>query len=203
MISVTTGDTLQRPAAYRQLWSGLLSDPVYGDLCVKSVQERKRVGGMCFVAQGNETPESGPVEIMLYILLPELLYNNVNKELHLLELYSSARASRNSQKCYKIFFARSIFAQTVDLLILSLTIYLYASFRYSFRYCTIVLFAFEQCLDKTQRVARVISATTGGTLKRCQVITGWIWVLLRAASTDGINKSIRQTIELCFFSGSS
>jgi hypothetical protein len=30
----------------------------------------------------------------------KLLYNNVNKELHLQELYSSARASRNSQKCF-------------------------------------------------------------------------------------------------------
>jgi hypothetical protein len=31
------------------------------------------------------------------------LYNNVNKELHLQELYSSARASRNSQKCFEMF----------------------------------------------------------------------------------------------------
>jgi len=54
----------------------------------------------------------------------ELLYNNVNKELHLQELYSSVRASRNSQKCFGIFFAGSIFAQTVDLLILALTVYL-------------------------------------------------------------------------------
>src|SRR5690606_6370349 len=36
-------------------------------------------------------------------LLSELLYNNVNKELHLQELYSSARASRNSQKCFEMF----------------------------------------------------------------------------------------------------
>jgi len=48
------------------------------------------------------------------------LYNNVNKELHLQELYSSARASRNSQKCFEIFFVWSIFAQAVDLLILAL-----------------------------------------------------------------------------------
>ena len=74
--------------------------------------------------QEPETPEPGPAEIMPNILLPELLYNNVNKELHLQELYSSVRASRNSQKCFKIFLAGSIFAQTVDLLILALTVYL-------------------------------------------------------------------------------
>jgi len=52
------------------------------------------------------------------------LYNNGNKELHLQELYSSARASRNSQKCFESIFAGSIFAQTVDLLILALTVHL-------------------------------------------------------------------------------
>jgi hypothetical protein len=60
----------------------------------------------------------------VHTLLIERLYNNVNKELYLLELYSSARASRNSQKCFEIFLAGSIFAQTVDLLILALTVYL-------------------------------------------------------------------------------
>jgi len=59
----------------------------------------KRVIVMCFVAQGNETPKAGPAGIVF----GELLYNNGNKELHLQELYSSARASRNSQKCFEIF----------------------------------------------------------------------------------------------------
>ena len=55
---------LQRSAAYKQLWSGIMSGPGYGDLCVKTVQERKRAVRMCFVAQGNETPEPGPAGIM-------------------------------------------------------------------------------------------------------------------------------------------
>ena len=65
-------------------------------------------------------------------LLSELLYNNVNKELHLQELYSSARASRNSQKCFEMFLYEAFFAQTVDLLVLALTVYLKLHFRYSF-----------------------------------------------------------------------
>jgi|GEM_PF-1284607 len=39
-----------------------MSDPRYGDRCVKTVQKRKRVIGMCFAARGNETPESEPAE---------------------------------------------------------------------------------------------------------------------------------------------
>jgi len=35
VFSVTTGDMLQRPAAYRQLWGGLMSGLGYGDLCAK------------------------------------------------------------------------------------------------------------------------------------------------------------------------
>jgi len=35
VFSVTPGDMLQRPAAYRQMRSGLMSDPGYGDHCVK------------------------------------------------------------------------------------------------------------------------------------------------------------------------
>jgi len=41
-----------------------MSGPGYGDRCVKTVPERKRAFGMCFVARGNETPEPGPAEIM-------------------------------------------------------------------------------------------------------------------------------------------
>ena len=37
VLSVTMGDKLQRPAAYKQLWSVIMSDPEYGDLCVKTV----------------------------------------------------------------------------------------------------------------------------------------------------------------------
>jgi hypothetical protein len=99
VFSVTPGDMLQRPAANRILRSGLMSDPGYGDLYVKINHDLKRVVGRCFVAQVNETSEAGPAEIMF----GELLYNNVNKELHLQELYSSARASRNSQKCFEKF----------------------------------------------------------------------------------------------------
>jgi len=43
VFSVTTGDMLQSPAANQQLWSGLMSDPGYGDLCVINVQVLKRV----------------------------------------------------------------------------------------------------------------------------------------------------------------
>jgi len=32
VFSVTTGDMLQRPTAYRQMWGGLMSGPEYGDL---------------------------------------------------------------------------------------------------------------------------------------------------------------------------
>ena len=35
VFSVTTGDMLQRTAAYRQLGSGFMSGPGYGDLCAK------------------------------------------------------------------------------------------------------------------------------------------------------------------------
>jgi len=34
VLSVTTGDMLQRLTAFRQLWNVLMSDPGYGDLCV-------------------------------------------------------------------------------------------------------------------------------------------------------------------------
>jgi len=53
MLSVTTGDMLQHPAAYRQLWSGLMSDPGYGDLFLKNEQDLERVVGTCFVAPGT------------------------------------------------------------------------------------------------------------------------------------------------------
>jgi len=33
-----------------------MSDPGYGDLCVKNIQDPERVIVMCFVTQGNETP---------------------------------------------------------------------------------------------------------------------------------------------------
>jgi hypothetical protein len=42
------------------MWSGLMSDPGYGDLCVINVQDLKRVIVMCFVEQVNETPEAKP-----------------------------------------------------------------------------------------------------------------------------------------------
>ena len=64
VFSVTQGDMLQRPATIRQIWSGLMSDPEYGDLCAKIYTNPKRVVVMCFVDQGNETPEAGPAEIM-------------------------------------------------------------------------------------------------------------------------------------------
>jgi hypothetical protein len=35
VFSVTMGGMLQRTAAYRQLGSGFMSDPGYGDLCAK------------------------------------------------------------------------------------------------------------------------------------------------------------------------
>jgi hypothetical protein len=41
-----------------------MSDPEYGDLCAKIYTNPKRVVVMCFVDQGNETPEAGPVGIM-------------------------------------------------------------------------------------------------------------------------------------------
>ena len=63
VLSVTTGDMLQSPAAYKYLWSGIMSGPGYGDRCAKTVQKRKRAIGICFVAQGNETPEPGPAGI--------------------------------------------------------------------------------------------------------------------------------------------
>jgi len=64
VLSVTPGGMLQSPAAYKQRWSGIMSDPGYGDRCVKTVQEQKRAISMCFAAQGNETPGPGPAEIM-------------------------------------------------------------------------------------------------------------------------------------------
>jgi len=64
VLSVTPGDTLQRHAAHRQLWSGLMSGPGYGDLCAKNAQDLERLIVLCFVAQGNETPEAGPAEIL-------------------------------------------------------------------------------------------------------------------------------------------
>jgi len=63
LLSVTTGGMLRSPAAYKQLWSVYMSDPGYGDRCVKTVPERKRAISMYFAAQGNETPEPGPAEI--------------------------------------------------------------------------------------------------------------------------------------------
>ncbi|HEY8499337.1 MAG TPA: hypothetical protein VIL89_01845 [Clostridia bacterium] len=64
MFSVTPGDMLQRPAAYRWLWSGLMSGSGYGDLYAKNNTDLLRVIGTCFVAQGNETPEAGPAGIV-------------------------------------------------------------------------------------------------------------------------------------------
>ena len=51
VFSVTPGDMLQRPAAYRQMWSGLMSDPGYGDLYVKINHDLKRVVGRCETAE--------------------------------------------------------------------------------------------------------------------------------------------------------
>jgi hypothetical protein len=64
VFSVTPGDMLQRPATIRQIWSGLMSDPEYGDLYAKIYTNPKRAVVMCFVAQGNETPEAGPAGIV-------------------------------------------------------------------------------------------------------------------------------------------
>jgi len=66
VFSVTKGDMLQRPAAYRQMWSGLMSDPGYGDLSANVNHDLKRVVGKCFVVQGNETPEAGPAKTVSY-----------------------------------------------------------------------------------------------------------------------------------------
>jgi hypothetical protein len=41
-----------------------MSDPEYGDLCAKIYTNPKRVVVMCFVDQGNETPEAGPAGIV-------------------------------------------------------------------------------------------------------------------------------------------
>jgi len=67
------------------------------------------------------------------------LYNNVNKELHLQELYSSARASRNSQKCFEKLLQEAFLLKQSTCLS---SLWLYISklhFRYGFRYCAIVL----------------------------------------------------------------
>jgi hypothetical protein len=37
-----------------------MSSPRYGDLCATNVQDLKHAIGICFVAPGNETPETGP-----------------------------------------------------------------------------------------------------------------------------------------------
>jgi hypothetical protein len=82
-----------------------MSDPGYGDLYVKINHDLKRVVGMCFVAQVNETSEAGPAEIMF----GELLYNNVNKELHLQELhfrYSFLLLYNSSSNTINCFSAR-------------------------------------------------------------------------------------------------
>ncbi|HEY8499278.1 MAG TPA: hypothetical protein VIL89_01550 [Clostridia bacterium] len=42
-----------------------MSGPGYGDLSAKIKKDLKRVVSMRFVAQGNETPEAGPAEIVL------------------------------------------------------------------------------------------------------------------------------------------
>jgi len=47
-----------------------MSDPRYGDLSEKIKKNSKRVIGMCFVDQGNETSEAGPAGIMLRNNLP-------------------------------------------------------------------------------------------------------------------------------------
>jgi hypothetical protein len=54
VLLVTTGGMLQRHAANRQIGSGLMSDPGYGDLNLKKEYDLKRVFGMCFVAPGND-----------------------------------------------------------------------------------------------------------------------------------------------------
>jgi hypothetical protein len=53
-----------------------MSDPEYGDHYLKNEQDLKRVVSMCFVAQGNETPEAGPAETVFRNYLYELLYNS-------------------------------------------------------------------------------------------------------------------------------
>ena len=78
-----------------------MSDPGYGDPCVKTVQEQKRAVGCVLCRPRKRNTRARTRENMSNVLLSELLYNNVNKELHLQELYSSARASRNSQKCFE------------------------------------------------------------------------------------------------------
>jgi hypothetical protein len=55
--------------------------------------------------------------------------NARKQSLRLQELCGSARASQNSQKCFRKNMAGSIFVQTVGLLILALTAHLYDAFR--------------------------------------------------------------------------
>jgi len=62
---VTTDDMLQRSASNRQMGSGLMNDPRYGDLCAKIKRVQSVLIGMCFVDLGNETPEAGPAGITL------------------------------------------------------------------------------------------------------------------------------------------
>jgi hypothetical protein len=65
VFSVAQCGMLQRPAAYRKMGSGLMSDPGYGDLPVRIKRTQSVLNGMCFVDLGNETPEAGPAGIML------------------------------------------------------------------------------------------------------------------------------------------
>jgi len=96
----------------------------------------------------------------------ELLYNNVNKELHLQELHSSARASRNSQKCFEIFLHETfLLRQSTCLSSLWLCISM-LHFRYSFRYCIIVPQITVLIQPDKQRVVRVFSVTQGDMLQR-------------------------------------
>jgi len=62
MFSVTTGDTLQRPAAYRQLWSGLLSDPEYGDLRAKIKNTRSVLSVCALSPKETKHPNQDPRE---------------------------------------------------------------------------------------------------------------------------------------------
>jgi len=65
--------------------------------------------GQCFVAQGAKTPAAGPAFESPYKQLGVLVFCGIEERdivqwrqqsLHLQEPRSSARASRNSQKCF-------------------------------------------------------------------------------------------------------
>jgi len=78
-----------------------MSDPGYGDLSVNINHDLKRVEWYALCRPRKRNTRAGTRGNSVQNLPFELLYNNVNKELHLQELHSSARASRNSQKCFE------------------------------------------------------------------------------------------------------